>query len=78
MADTITKEQYEELQDAEHFDPREYHELLKEYSGIVAEPYTAYSYYDAAGNYLGDSTVHELDDLLKSAYVEVADHEGVH
>ena len=73
MAETITREQYEELKEEEAFDTREYHKLLEEYTGIVAHPYTAFSYYDSAGNYLGDSGYNDLRDLLIAAYVEVSD-----
>ena len=73
MADKITKEQYEELEYARFCDKHEYHKLLKEIVGIVAQPYTAFSYYDSVGNYVGDSENFDLDDLLKSAYVEVVD-----
>lgn len=73
MAETITRAQYEELKDEESFDMGTYHKLLEEYTGIVAHPYTAFSYYDSAGNYLGDSCYNDLNDLLKMAYVEVSD-----
>lgn len=74
MANTITKEQYERLEAAESFDIEEYHELLKEYAGIVAKPYTGYSYYDDAENYIGDSGCDDVSDLLKCAYIEVTDN----
>ena len=72
MVDKITKEQLEELEEAEFFG--EYHKLLKDYTGIVAKPYTEYSYYDAAGNYIGDSNCNDVQDLLKCAYIEVVDN----
>ena len=74
MADKITKEQLDLLKDAEFFNTLEYHELLKEYAGIVAEPYTAYLYYDSAGNYLGGSEYSTVRDLLSMAYVEVEEN----
>ena len=74
MANTITKDQLERLSEAEMFDRDEYHKLLEKYTGIVAKPYTGYSYYDDAGNYLGDSDCDDVRDLLKSAYIEVADN----
>lgn len=74
MADTITKEQLEELEEAQFFDRDEYHKLLKDYTGIIAKPYTGYSYYDTAGNYIGDSNCNDVQDLLNCAYVEVVDN----
>ena len=73
MDNTITIDQYEQLDDAKAFDIDEYHELLEEYTGIVARPYTGYSYYDAAGDYIGDSSCDTVQDLLKCAYIEVVD-----
>lgn len=74
MADTITREQLEDLEFAEPLDRNEFHKLLKEYAGIVAESYVGFCYYDAAGNYLGDSNDCDVRDLLKSAYVGVVDN----
>ena len=74
MADFITKAQYEELEDS--YDSgytAEFHKLLEKYTGIVARPYTAYSYYSAERDYIGDSDETDLDDLLRAAYVEVRD-----
>ena len=73
MPDAITREQFEEIENARFFDQSEYHELLKKYAGIVAKPYTAFSYYDSAGNYVGDSENSETYGLLRMAYVEVSD-----
>ena len=74
MADFITKAQYGELKDRETFgDAAEFYELLKEYTGIEARPYTAYSYYSAERDYLGDSDEADLDELLQAACVEVRD-----
>lgn len=71
MSGKITAEQLQELEDARWIDLYEYHKLLEEYTGIVAEQYRAYSYYDIAGNYLGDSSYCGVMDLLESAYIEV-------
>lgn len=73
MSEKITKEQLADLDDA--FDINRYHRLLEEYTGIVARPYIAYSYYDSAGDYLGDSGCNDTRDLLKLAYIEVTDNE---
>ena len=71
MYDKITAEQLEELEDAESFEFEEFHKLLEEYTGITAEPCSVFAYYDAAGNYLGDSTYCDVRDLLESAYIKV-------
>ena len=74
MADFITKAQHEELEDI--YDSgytAEFHKLLEEYTGVEARPYTAYSYYSAERDYVGDSNENDLDELLQAAYVEVRD-----
>lgn len=72
MADFITRTQYDEIASTSFCNGRNgFHELLKKYTGIEARPYTAYQYYDAAGNYVGDSNEDGLDELLQAAYVEV-------
>lgn len=74
MAKFITKAQYEELEDINMCcGEEEFNKLLEEYAGIEARPYTSYSYYDAAGDYIGDNNENDLDDLLRAAYVEVRD-----
>ena len=72
MAKKITKEQYEDIEDARFFCIDEYHKLLEEYAGIIAKPYTAFSYYDSSGDYIGDSENSETMGLLKLAYIEVS------
>lgn len=72
MINRITQEQRIELYDA--FDSGDYEKanrLLKEYAGIEAKPYTAYMFYDESGNYVGDSEINDVDDILRAAYVEV-------
>ena len=73
MGEYITAKQVEQIEDAAIFGTKEYHEKLEELTGITAMPYTGYSYYDAAGNYIGDSSDSGLSDLLKAAYIEVKD-----
>ena len=73
MADKITKDQLDELEYAATCDLKEYHRLLAEYADIEAVRYTGFSYYDAAGNYLGDHFNSGVLDLLEAAYVEVSD-----
>lgn len=72
MADKISRAQFEQLEEARiYLSIKEYHEMLKELTGIEARPYTNYAYYDSAGNYVGDYSDNDLSDLLRSAYVEV-------
>lgn len=72
MIDAITRDQLDELSDAFNFGtPSEFHEILEEYAGIIAKPYTAYQYFDEFGNYVGDSSDFELLDLLLNARIEV-------
>lgn len=71
MAEKITAEQLQELEEAQSIDRKEFHQLLEEYAGITAEPYTGFSYYDSAGNYLGDASDCDIVDLLEAAYIEV-------
>lgn len=71
MAEKINAEQLNEIEYEMLSDRYEAHKLLKEYAGIVAEPYTGFSYYDSAGNYLGDSSDCDVIDLLEAAYIEV-------
>lgn len=73
MADKITREQLDDLEYAATCDLDEYHRLLAEYANIEAVRYTGFSYYDAAGNYLGDRFNSSTLDLLEAAYVEVED-----
>ena len=71
MTEKITAEQLREIEDAVIFGTKEYHKRLEEYTGIKAMPYTGYSYYDSAGNYIGDSADSGVMDLLRAAYIEV-------
>lgn len=71
MAEKITAEQLQELEEARYIDRNEFHQLLEEYAGITAEAYTGYSYYDSVGNYMGDSADSDVMDLLRAAYIEV-------
>jgi hypothetical protein len=75
MGKYITSKQVEQIEDATIFGTKEYHKKLEELTGIKAMPYTGYSYYDAAGDYIGDSADSGLSDLLKAAYIEVKDDE---
>lgn len=72
MAEYITQAQYKEIEAAESAgDDEKFNSLLQKYAGITARPYTAYNYYDADGDYCGDSNDSLLDELLRAAYVEV-------
>lgn len=76
MVKYITSRQKDELLKAMSNDMQEYHRLLEEYTGIKARPYTAYTYYDAWGNYLGDSELECLSEILDEACIEIAEEEG--
>lgn len=74
MAEYITREQYNDIKSTVLLGGRlGFNARLQKHTGIVARPYTAYSYYDAAENYLGDSNDTDLDGLLQAAYMEVKD-----
>lgn len=72
----ITKAQYNELLDYELFyGIKEFHKLLKEYTGIkvtfhVVACFTVYDYKDANGTFIGNTD--DLDTLLQSAHIFVA------
>ena len=68
VANTITRDQLDALRYA--VDRKEYHDLLEKYTGITAVSHIAYSYYDQAGNYLGDGES-DVMDLLNAAYIKV-------
>ena len=67
----ITIEQLEELREVESTNRLEFNELLEEYTGIKAKPYTAFYYEDSVGNWVGDSDSCEVNDILDNAYIEV-------
>ena len=68
----ITKEQYRELCDSECWDTtEEFHNLLEDLTGIEVKRYTGYPYFEALGNYVGDSSDCSVRDLLNSAYIEI-------
>lgn len=70
----ITKEQYQALCEAKCWsDDREFHELLKNITGIEAKRFTGYQYFDSSGNYLGDSSDCSVKDLLDSVYIQVGE-----
>lgn len=68
----ITKEQFEELENARIDGTREeFHRLLEKYTGITAKPYTAFQYFDIADNYVGDCDNCTVRELLENAYIEI-------
>ena len=77
MVKYITSQQSNELVKASSNDVQAYHRLLEEYTGIKARPYTAYTYYDAAGNYVGSSELDALGEILEAAYIEIAEEAEV-
>ncbi len=68
----LTNEQLREIRDCYNIyeDVDAFHATLKKYTGIEAVPYTAYLYYDADGDFIGDSDT-PLNELLGAAYLEV-------
>lgn len=77
MLQHLTNEQLREIKKKlEEFyslgDIDDFHATLKKYTGIEARPYTAYLYYDANGDFIGDSNT-SLEELLGAAYLEVND-----
>lgn len=77
MVNAITREQLDEIEEAYFCEDRETaYGLLKEYTGIEAKPYTAWDFYDTAGNYLGDSVNYSFRDLLENAYIDVIEKGG--
>lgn len=74
MTNSITRAQFNELDNTRLFYGVEaFNSELERLTGIKAKPYTGYSYYDASGNYVGDSNDIDLDTekLLVSAYIKV-------
>lgn len=71
----ITKEQYQALCEAKCWsDDREFHDLLKNITGIEAKRFTGYQYFDSSGNYLGDISMYDcggIRDILDNAYIEI-------
>ena len=77
MNDTITQEQLEEIEDALSCSDRETaYGLLEEYTGIKAKPYTAWAFYDAADNWVGDSDNYTIRDLIDNAYIKIVEKGG--
>lgn len=71
----ITREQLEELEETLSIDRRDFNELLEEYTGIVAKPYTAFVYYDSCDNWVGDSDNYDVMDILENAYISVKEND---
>ena len=68
----ITRQQYKEIKEAYETDDQQFLEKLEEYTGITREPYTSYNYF-CGGDYVGNSDNNTLDEILRYAYVEVAE-----
>lgn len=72
MKKTITAEQFDELSCSNStWTLDDFLKKLEEYTGIEARSYTAYQFFDAAGDYLGNSDETSLEDLLEKAGIEV-------
>ncbi len=68
---TIDAAELEDLKECLDWDKEEFPKALKEYTGIVAKPYTAFQYYYENGDYIGDSDYCSIEDVLKEAGIEV-------
>jgi hypothetical protein len=78
MSNTITKEELEKLCESKFWDSDdEFHDILEQITGITAKPYKGYSYFDASGNFIGDSNDVTIRDLLDNAYIKVVEKGGV-
>ena len=72
MAGKINRKQYEELCESEVWDiTEEFHKKLEQIAGITTKVYTYYSYFDEAGNYIGNSIDYTVTELLNNAYIDV-------
>lgn len=69
---TIDAADLQDLKECLDWDKEEFPKALKEYTGIIAKPYTAFQYYYENGDYIGDSDHMSVEDLLKEAEIEVA------
>ena len=72
MPDKISEDQYQKLLDV--IDERRTDVIVKTFediTGIVVKPYTAYYFFDVAGNYLGDLEYNDVREILKAAGIEV-------
>lgn len=70
---TINATELQDLKECLDWDKEEFPNALKDYTGIIAKPYTAFQYYYENGDYIGDSDYLCIEDLLKEAKIEVAD-----
>lgn len=76
MTKTITRKQLAEIEEAYSFDRKEAFELLEKYTGIKGKPYTGWTFYDDANNYIGDSDNYSIEELLDNAFISVVEEEG--
>ena len=70
---TIDAADLQDLKECLDWDKDEFPRALKDYTGIVAKPYTAFQYYYENGDYIGDSDYYSIEDVLKEAGIEVAE-----
>ena len=71
MPEKITESQFDELVEVINTNPEKFIDLMYQYTGIVAKQCTAYQFFDAAGNFLGDNWDDSLFDILDAAEIEV-------
>ena len=68
------KEQFEKLNEIRSSGCiSDFNDLLEAETDIVAKPFTAFDYYDSAGNWVGNSLDYDAREILKNAYIEVGD-----
>lgn len=72
---TIDTTELQDLKECLDWDKEEFPKALKEYTGIIAKPYTAFQYYYENGDYIGDSETFSLEEVLEEAGIEVAENE---
>ena len=70
---TIDAADLQDLKECLDWDRDEFPRALKDCTGIVAKPYTAFQYYYENGDYIGDSDYYSIEDVLKEVGIEVAD-----
>ena len=68
---TIDAADLQDLKECLDWDRDEFPRALKDHTGIVAKPYTAFQYYYENGDYIGDSDYYSIEDVLKEAGIEV-------
>lgn len=72
MSNTITQSQLEEIEELmECGYHRVAYSFLSDYTGIEARAYTAYDFYDGAGDYLGNDMDNSIRDIIYKSGIDV-------